>query len=334
MRDFPGDTGQIPSTTRLAVSQSPDIIPAGSAATPNYGTVYTNNFNGPYNYFQNLQQNVYNYIYLRAFNLFPSQQSGTVTLYYAPSSLLLVPSVWQNNVIPNANGSSHANLGPSPANAVAVNDSPFYWQPPPLSPNQGHYCLISQVITTQDPNPIPSGDDLKDFAKWVADHPGIAWRNVTVVTSQPAPTFSGFQGFQNPQPNQGLFVVSATCIDIPDTTTISLVCPTTGPIPPVNYSGTVGPSNQTKSNPKTNVLATTTTLPATFSSMIQLTATVPQGTPVPGTADITLSYYLATQPTDDVADIAIAPEAVGLSADDVDAGILLLLGDYTYEFRA
>lgn len=334
MRDFPGDTGEIPSTTRVSVSASPDIIPSGPNAVPNYLTFFANNYSGPYSYFQNVQQNVYNYIYVRAFNLFPLAQTGTIALYYAPSSLLLAPANWINNTIPNANGSNVARITSAPTQSVAVGDSPFYWQPTPLPPQLGHYCLISQVVTTQDPNPIPSGSNLVDFARWVADHPGIAWRNVAVVSNLPAPSFSGFQGIENTQQDPALFAIAATCTDIPDGTTVGLVCPMSGPIPPINLSATVGPANQTKTNPKTNVIATTSTLPGSFKSVVQLTATLPSGVTPPPDADITVSNFIATTPQADLEDIAIDPEQLRLDGNDLDGnGMLLLLGDFTYEFR-
>jgi hypothetical protein len=333
MRDFVGDSGEIPSTTRVAVSASPDIIPAGSTPTPDYLTYYAGNYAGPFTYYQNVQQNVANYVYVRAFNLFPQAQSGQIALFYAASSLLLIPSRWENNLIPNANGTNYANVSAVPTNTVAVGDSPFHWQPQPLQPSEGHYCLISRVVTTQDPNPIPSGDNLLDFARWVAERPGIAWRNVSVVTTLPAPTFSSFTGIENPEETSRLFAVAAICTDIPDNTTVSLVCPTEGPKPPLSLSGVVGPSNEVSKNPKKNVISVSTTLPKLFKSQLQLTANLPSGTKPMPDSEITISYFVATEASDDVADIAVDPGLVGLTPADVDRGVLLLLGDYTYEFR-
>lgn len=333
MRDFVGDTGQIPSTTRVAVSASPDIIPAGPNPTPNYQSFYAGNYSGPFSYYENVQQNTPNYIYVRAYNLYPGVQSGQIALYYAPSSLLLVPSKWSNNHIQNSNGTNFANVAAAATNTIAVCDAPFHWQPPPLQPSEGHYCLVSQVITTQDPDPIPSGDNLRDFSRWVAEKPGIAWRNVSVVTSMPSPSFSSFTGIENPETTPGLFVVAATCTDIPDNTTLSMVCPTTGPKPPLAVSATVGPANEISNNPKTNVISVSSTLPATFKSQVQLTANLPTGVKPPPDSEITISYYLATRGGDDVADIAVDPGLVGLTPADVEGGVLLLLGDYSYEFR-
>jgi hypothetical protein len=333
MRDFVGDSGQIPSTTRVAVSASPDIIPAGPTPTPNYLTYYAGNYGGPFTYYQNLQQNTANYIYVRAYNLYPSAQSGQIALFYAPSSLLLVPSKWSNNRIQNSNGTNYANVTAAATNTVAVDDSPFHWQPPPLKPSEGHYCLISQVITSQDPDPIPTGDNLKDFARWVAEKPGIAWRNVTVVTTMPSPSYSSFTGIENPEATPRLFVVGATCTDIPDNTTVSMVCPTEGPKPPLSVSAVVGPANEISKNPKTNVISVSSTLPGKFKSQVQLTANMPTGVKPPPDSEITISCYVANPSGDDVTDIAVDPELVGLRPAEVEGGVLLLLGDYSYEFR-
>jgi hypothetical protein len=335
MRDFPGDTGTIPSTTRDSVCTSPDIIPAGPSSVPNYQTVFAGNYNGPFTYYQNIQQSLYNYIYVRANNLFAGAQSGKIYLYYAPSSLLLTPAIWTNNLIPNSNSSDYANVTATATNQIVVGDAPFYWQPPPLAPAQGHYCLIAQVVTTQDPNPIPSGDNLGDFALWVASHPGIAWRNITVVNTLPGPSFSGFQGIANPSSSAALFSVTATCINIPDGTVVTLTCPVTGPIPAINSTQTVGPTNQTSSNPKTNTFGTVATLPANFTAQVQMSATVPTGVRPPFGSQITVAAYNDTSQTSPYAHIGIDPGRFGLTHEQIgfpEGGVMLLLGDYTYVF--
>jgi hypothetical protein len=335
MRDFPGDTGVIPSTTRLAVFYSPDIIPNGPDAVPDYGTFFTNNFNGPYNYYANVQQNLFNYIYVRGMNLFPGAQTGQIFLYYADSSLLLVPANWIGNVVPNANLTNAANVSATATNQVVVGDSPFYWQPQPLPPAQGHYCLIAQVVTDQDPNPIPSGDNLPDFAVWVANHPGIAWRNVAVVTTMPTPAFSGFQGIANTTSDSALVTVTATCVNVPDGVSIALVCPVDGPLPPINTTQIVGPDNQISTNPKTNIISAVSTLPANFAAQLQLTVTTPVGTNLPPGALVTVSYYVNQDAGGPHAEIGFAPERFLLTSAAIgfpQGGVMLLLGDFIYEF--
>ncbi|MEP9360488.1 hypothetical protein [Sphingomonas sp. KR3-1] len=339
MRDFVGDTGQIPSTTRTTVSQSPDIIPAGTTPVANYQTYYANNYYGPinsYNYYHNLQQQNYNYIYLRADNLYPGAQTGQVYLYYCPSSLLLLPDQWINNRIPCSNAHNYANFTATTTNQIVVGDAPFYWLPPPLSSSQGHYCLIAQVVTSEDPNPIPSGDDLHDFALWVADHPGIAWRNVTVINTVPPPGYSGYQTIANPHANHEIYVLLVTCLEIPDGTVVSLVCPVEGPAPAINLVETVGPANQMTSDPKSNLFSTTSRLPGNFVAQVQLTAQTPAGAQLPFGASITVSCLLAASSSSKAAHVGFRPEEIGLDAsvlgDEAESGVLLLLGDYTYRY--
>jgi len=335
MRDFVGDTGTIPSTTRVAVSASPDIIPAGTSPVSNYQTVFAGNYNGPFTYYQNVEQNLYNYFYVRAYNLFAGAQTGKIYLYYTPSSLLLMPSIWTGNQIQNSNSSLFANVSATATNQIVVGDAPFYWQPPVLSPSQGHYCLIAQVVTTQDPNPIPSGDNLGDFATWVASHPGIAMRNLSVVNSLPGPSFSGFQGIPNPSSSAELFTISATCVNIPDGTVVSLVCPVSGPVPVINFTATVGPSNQTGSNPKTNAFGTVSTLPANFTGQLQMSATLPTGVRPPFGSSITVSAFQDVPQDSPYASIGIDPGRFNLTHEQIgfpDGGVMLLLGDYTYVF--
>lgn len=335
MRDFPGDTGLIPSTTRVSVSSSPDIIPAGPTAIQNYATYFAGNYNGPFTYYQNLQQNLFNYIYVRGFNLFGGAQTGKIYLYYTPSSLLLQPSIWTGNQIQNSNGSAFANVSATATNQVVVGDAPFHWQPPVLPASQGHYCLIAQVVTTQDPNPIPSGDNLGEFAQWVADHPGIAMRNVTVVNTMPGPSYSSFQGISNPSSTQDMFTFTATCVNIPDGTVVNFMCPVTGPVPVINFTQTVGPTNLINSNPKTNAFGTVSTLPANFNAQLQLSSTLPTGVTAPFGSQITVSQFQDVASTSPYAHIGVDPSRFNLTHEQIgfaEGGVMLLLGDYTYVF--
>lgn len=336
MRDYPGDTGAYPSANRT-VSESPDIIPAGTTATPDYENFYKNNYNGPYNYYQNVVLNGYNYIYVRSKNLSAGAQTGTVNLYYALPTLLLIPSVWINNVIPNSNATNSANISAAANNDVSVGVGPFYWNPQPLPPTDNHYCLIAQVVTAENPNPIPSDDNLRDFAVWVRNKPGIAWRNVSLVTQPSSPAYQNFVGIENPESNSVLSTITATCTNIPDGTMIKIYGPLSGPQPPINTNEAVGPSNQTGSNPKTNIISLVTTLPATFKEKLELTATFAQGTQPPASSTISLSYFLNVDSDDAYAKYGHEPHELGMK--NINLGVkngpgkMLLLGDYTFEFQ-
>jgi len=331
MRDFPGDTGQVPSTTRVAVSHSPDIIPAGVNPVSNYEQFYAGNYDGPYNYYSNIESGgSYNYIYTRGKNLYSGAQTGKVYLYYSPSSVLLLPSTWTNNRIHSANGTLFVNVSATANDDIVVGDAPFYWAPPPLQPGQGHYCLIAQVVTDEDPNPIPTDDNLRNFAQWVADSPGIAWRNVTLVNNLPTPSYQSMTGMQNPDDTSNLVTVIATCVGIPVGTTVNIRSTTSGPNPPINSTGTV--DNTTK-----YLVSAVSELPANYKGDIQMTANLPPNTQPPFGASIIISYYVNVDADEGVAKrIGIEPEFFGLTSKDVgfaSGGSMLLLGDYSYTFE-
>lgn len=333
MRDFDKDKGTIPSAERIDLAHSPDIIPTGTSPLDNYLTVLANNFYGPYDYYKNIEAGSYNYIYVRGYNRYPGAQQGKIYLYYSPASLLLVPALWINNQIPNANGGMAANFSVQAENDILVGDAPFYWNPPGGSSD--HYCLIAQVVTQQDPNTIPTDDDLEDFGTWVAKSPGIAQRNVFIVDNQTDPSFSGFQTIVNPENSAKFFGLSVTCTGVPDGTAISLRCAVPGPEPQINLSGTIGPSNQqNKDGNVVNVLVTATMLPANFHATVEVTAQLPDGGQWPKAADIQVSSYLAVQESSKSAHLAIPAWHLGLAEEDLgDAGRLLLLGDFTYQIK-
>ena len=337
MRDYPGDNGDYPSSSRVTVSHSPDIIPAGTSATPDYENFYKNNYNGPYEYYRNVSLNAFNYIYVRSKNLGSNGNTGTINLYYALPTLLLMPSVWINNQIPNSNSTNSADLEVTNNGDVCTGVGPFYWSPPPLPSSDNHYCLIAQVITAQHPNPIPSDDNLRDFAAWVRNKPAVAWRNVSLVTQPQSPAYQNFVGIENPDASPVLATITATCINIPDNTEVKIFGPISGPQPPINKTEAVGPGNQTSSNPKTNIISLVTTLPANFKEKLELTATLPNGVNPPPGSQITLSYFLNVSNDDSHAKYGFEAAEIGLNQLDLGVrngpGRMLLLGDYTFEFR-
>jgi hypothetical protein len=330
MRDFVGDTGQIPSTMRDSVYQSPDIIPFGPSPDPNYATDFANNYNGPFNYYQNISSTAYNYIYVRGYNLFPGAQTGTINLYYARASMLLLPSQWINNIIPNTNGTTAANLSASATNQVVVGQGAFYWQPPGIVAND-HYCLIAQVVTSQDPDTIP--ESLEDFATFVAYNPGIAWRNIALVSTS-APNYSAFVLISNPDPQAEMMTLAVTCTNIPDGTSVSIIG--SEPTPSINYSATVGPQNQTGTNPKINQFGTLVAgVPGNFQESIQLSATAPSGSSFPVGSTIEFQYYLNRSSQHTLARIGVDPRRFQLDPERLGVqgpGVMIPLGGYAFQF--
>lgn len=329
MRDYVGDSGQVPSDVRQGVSASPDIIPWGASPNPNYQTDLVNNYNVPSGYFQNINPLGYNYIYVRGFNAFPSSQSGSINLYYAPASLLLWPPRWQSNVIQNTNNTGAAVIPSTPINSVCVGQGAFYWKPPTNLASGDHFCLISQVVTQQDPNVFPT--TLADFAQWVANNANIAWRNVTLVP-QKSPRYSAFVEMTNPVEQPNTFTLTATCTGVPDGTVVSLVGSEAAPS--INFAGTVGPSNCTGSDPKVNQFGWTVfSVPGSFSEAIQLTATSPPGGR--GVGSIRYDCYWLVEKSHPLAALGVDPAEFNMHLTEPDVaadGMMLAMGNYTFQY--
>lgn len=330
LRDFVGDTGQIPSTTRLYVNMSPDIIPAGQQPVIDYQTTFVNNYNGPYNYYSSLVVNAANYIYVRGYNAAPQGTSGTVNLYWAKASILLLPSQWIANVIPNANGTNSATLAMTDTGQVAVADGAFYFTPTALAAGD-HYCLIAQVVTDADPDPIPTS--LEDMAAWVADSPGIGWRNMALVSAT-VPNYSTFVALETPVGSSTDLTLAITCTDIPDGTVCTLVG--SQPDPSINYSFTVGPTNQTSITPKINQGGVPVFgVPGGLLEQLQITATAPAGTSFPFGASIAFQSYLLVESDQRVARYGRPPSDLGIRIPPgklATTGSMVLLGEFTFQF--
>jgi hypothetical protein len=281
MRDGLDDSGQIPYTGRSA-SASPDIIPAqnqvitAASLIASYGS-------DPSGTNINTQQN--NNIYVRAKNLGANAGSGTISLYYTKSSLLLTPAQWATNIIKNAAGQSaisivDANGNTSlAANAIGVGSSAFSFIAPPV-PQGFHYCLIAQVVTSAHPNPVPTAPfpNSGAFVTWVVNNPGICWRNVNIVAAT-LPSYQQGASFTNldSAAEQYMFIVSGT--NWPINTSVNIQCTAVGFN--FNYTQPFGDP----SNPPQNV-TTIQTVPALFSGAVMITVTPPVGQSVPSNATI------------------------------------------------
>lgn len=330
MRDFLGDTGQIPSTLSDVIYFSPDIIPYGPNPVPNYQSFFAGNYNGPLNYYSDINVGAYNYIYTRGFNLFPGPQTGKINLYWARASLLLMPSQWLPNLLPNSNNTTAANVSASQTNQVVVGVGPFYWQPQPITGND-HYCLIAQVVTNQDPDQIPT--TIEDFALFVANNPGIAWRNVALVNN-PGANYSAFVIIVNPDPTVNMFSLTVTCTNIPDGTGVALLGALSPPA--INFQDTVGPANQIGSNPKINTFGWVVFgVPANFQESIQLSATAPTGTQFPLGSSVAFNYFVLVPQASPIAQFGINPKRFAMDSKSraaAEAGAMVPLGGFTFQF--
>jgi hypothetical protein len=222
-------------------------------------------------------------------------------LYCAPAALLLKPSLWRDRPLPSSSGGSSYPFSSVPPGEVVVS-SAFLWRPEPLGPGQ-HYCMVAQVSTPETPNPIPTDDQLPDFVKWVRENAGIAWRNVHMVKLDTARTVR--LRFGNPDPRPRRFVISARWEDVPEGTTVGMVCADPGPDGPIRCLGTAG---------KDTAVTYLGTLPARFDGTLDVTITPPAGKPLPKEANVIVSFSVVPDGDAALAAYAEPAEVVGVPA--------------------
>jgi hypothetical protein len=325
-RDALNDTGVIPYPMNM-VCASPDIIPSGLVQVPNPGTYFTGNWNQDVGI--NVTQGATNFIYVRGQNLFNAPNSGNIFLYYTPASLLLKPSIWTKNQIPvTAPGISPAAYASSVSDTnpqgqqIVVGSQPFQWAPsaPPVG---DHYCLISQVVTTDHPNAIPGDDSLQNFVQWVRDNPAIAWRNVSLVPPQiPQQTV----GFSNPEPQAEGFVFAIEVSGLPIGSNLVISAAPGAPFAPQTLQITSNP--QTFGFPANQV-------PAGYTGTVTCTYSPPPGgAPVPVGAQISISYLAVPSQSNGLMNYGrpamkwrLNRNALGLAQ----GGNLVFLGNFIFE---
>jgi C1A family cysteine protease len=234
MRDNLGDQGQIPGSGSACTS--PDIIPNGTTPVSNPQTYFSVNWYQDVG--QNISQGVNNYIYTRAKNqTITGANSGQIYLYYTPASLILWPNQWCNNKLSTSvPGRNYANIAATTTSQITVGDVPFLWNPQPL-PGGNHYCMISQVVTPTDPNPIPTSfSTMDDFVNYIYSHPNIGWRNVTMVNANDAPNIQVPVNFSFTDAVQMYITVDLE--NVPVGASVSLDAGTPGPTPLIQINKT------------------------------------------------------------------------------------------------
>jgi hypothetical protein len=218
MRDSLNDPGIIPSTGNPYYS--PDIIPHTQVADPNVsfgGNKYNTDLA------QNIEYGQYNYIYARCKNLASTAQSGSIKLYWSQTSLVMFPNTWKNQGLSLADGSSSLTINNLSPNTVGVGSQPFVWTPP--TDERYGFCMIGQVITTDHPNDIPTGNlTWGTFVTWVRTNPNICWRNLHIVNDLPDPQYDRLHLVSNETPDSSNMTFLTKLINFPIGTTIKQIC--------------------------------------------------------------------------------------------------------------
>lgn len=175
MRDNFHDFGQSDVSGNLC--KSPDIIPVGINDLDKPAETLKNNW------FQDIGQNVLtdtnNVIYLRGISHSPESTTAKFYLYYSKASLLMYPEQWKDNLIPCSDGKEYYETAELSQGDVAVTEKPYIWKPSKVE--NDHYCFIGRVVTKEHPNPIPNAEDVRDFARFIAQNPNYCMRNIALV---------------------------------------------------------------------------------------------------------------------------------------------------------
>lgn len=298
------DTGSVPATGSLCTS--PDIIPYGLAPVNDPVTFFTNNYNQDVG--QDLIANAQNYLYMRAKNLMNGPETGTLALYYSPASLLLYPSQWQNNQLKTSSGASTVAVSAPSLGAVVVGADPFVWSPQMPSPGD-HFCLVGQVVTPSNPNPIPATGAISDFSTWVANNRGIGWRNVVVVDTG-SPTITNSVAYAQGTEGGDMYV-AIQGKGIPAGAQVSFSCGTPGPSPLINMA----PYTATGTD---FLVGIPTNIPANFSSNISYSYYANNTTPLPGWS-LTITVFYFAPPTNAAHAKGISPKALGITGGALEA---------------
>jgi hypothetical protein len=303
LRENLADTGTVPAPPPMA--QSPDIIPSGLSPVSDPGSFFSKNYNQDVG--QNLIANAQNYIYMRGKNLMNGPETGTLSLYYSPASLILYPSMWQKNKLSTSSGVTAVPVSAQNLGDIVVGADPFAWTPQMPSPGD-HFCLIGQVVTPSNPNPIPATGAISDFSKWVAENRGIGWRNVVVVDTG-SPTITQSVPYAQGTEAGGMYV-AIQGKGIPAGAQVSFSCGTPGPNPLINMK----PYTATGTD---FLVGIPTNIPANFSSSISYSYYANNTTPLPGWS-LSISVFYFAPPSSSAHAKGISLDALGITGKALD----------------
>lgn len=286
LRDSLSDTGVVPSTGTPCFS--PDII-TDQNQTLDFATAIST-YPGP-DMGKALVSPGLNNIYLRGKNIGESASSGTVRLYYALASLILLPQQWDNNAVLTAsleeaatlvNQSDNSEIGPgeiclgSPAFALGGLPTP--------GPND-HYCFIAKVDTPNHPTTIPASfDSNAAFASWVQNTPAVAWRNVAMVLAE-HPTMVVTLTFGNANPEKAYVHFKIAGRSIPTGSTLEAQC--TDQAAPFQWKGTF-PAPDSEGN---QLLGFDALVPANYTGGAAFSIEAPSGQTFSQASEVSVSYY-------------------------------------------
>ncbi|CAG5003786.1 hypothetical protein DYBT9275_03229 [Dyadobacter sp. CECT 9275] len=176
LRDYVGDTGNVPASG--AISASPDIIVRPSLVADPDGTFGEGSGNENSSTLgSRVEAGQDNYIYVRIKNKGGAAANNVrAAIYWSEVSTLVTPNLW--HFIGNT---SPVDV---PVGDILVVSPPLTWGSASLPPANTHQCFVGILSHPQDPAPaVPgvAGFDWDDFYAFIRNNNNITWRNFDVV---------------------------------------------------------------------------------------------------------------------------------------------------------
>lgn len=258
---------------RSVTSNSPDIECNGSGPM---SQTELDKFVSTAGYAQQTANSVYlnqpNYLYVRGKNISQASINGFFQLYWAPSSLILSPSLWSQNSLQSSARKSIA-FSATAGQIVGTTSDAFYWNPQ-NPPTGTHYCLMAQASSSSDPSvgiPTENWADGAAMADWFATNGNWGWKNTVDVPGTASDWVSTHNLTIPGKPGTwALYHIYFDCTDVSTSWNFQFssatVIPGTPPKP--NGSNTVAIPSQKPGEPYAGVGASWY-LPAGFTTVIQ-----------------------------------------------------------------
>jgi serine protease len=175
VRDYPGDTGAVPSTGPLSLSPDIIVLPA-TVVVANPQTSYGQG-SGTENsdtLSQAVAPNADHKVYVRIRNRGTCPAAGvTAKVFYSEIATLVTPATWHHL------GTSAA-VNVPPGDVLKVTPA-IPWLAANI-PGPGHYCFVASISHPFDPEPpTPATADWNGFLAYLRDFNNVTWRNFNVV---------------------------------------------------------------------------------------------------------------------------------------------------------
>jgi hypothetical protein len=183
MRDYVGDTGEVPSTG--VISLSPDII-VRPVLDPDPGVTFGPGTENDLTLGSTVTPGQDNFVYVRVWNRGSVAATNvTASVFYTAAATLPTPDAWQpvgSVVIPSVAGGG-----------TVMTVSPAIRWPMASVPPLGHYCFVALVGCAQDPAPNPASFmSFDSYELFIRNNNNVTWKNFDVLPAvAPVPASPG-----------------------------------------------------------------------------------------------------------------------------------------------